>query len=414
MAQVGAFGGVGGPSITPPPVATGREEEAATPARERTALVFGGWSVYPTAFAGGFFDSNPEQLGTGVKPGGGLRLVPSFLAEQADGIHKTSIYGLVDGLVYTPENVANANTITAKTGVAETYQPLPDWIFNGLADFTRQKDLFATLGVAHSLVPLNQTGVGLSPTTNPVSYNQITGAGSAQKNFSDGFVVGSGSIVDIMYSNAPAPSPDGVFYTGTVRGGYWVIPDLYVYAEGSGDSRQYATSGLSSSGYRVVGGLGSDQIGLFRGEAYAGFEAENYQAAAFGTVSSPAFGGRLHYFPVPELTIDTAFSRTIGTSLLANTPTQIGTPTLVTTLLGQGNYKIAPEWEASGRAGFIHTDYIDNIRRDNAWTMGATVTYSVWQNFGLTLDYQYINLRSNVPLQSFTRNVVTLGITYKY
>ena len=418
LAQVGGFGGPGGQSITPPPV-TGQEEEAtapATPAGERTGLPLGNWVVYPSGFAGGFYDSNPQQLATGTKPGAGLRLTPSFLAEQATGVHKTTVYGLVDGLVYIPEQVANSDTITVKTGVTEIYQPLPDWIINGQADYTRQKDLFANFGVDRSLVPLNPAGVGLSPTTNPLSYNQLTAAGSVQKNLSEGFVIGNGSVVGLVYSGtaATAPSPNGVFFNGTVRGGYWVLPDFYGFLGGSGNSFQYSTSSLSSNGYGIFAGVGSDQIGLFRGEAYAGFQSETYNSAS-GTVNSPDFGGRLHYYPLPELTIDGFFDRAFGASLLANaSASQLGAPTVVTTVLGAANYKLAPEWQASGRAGYINTDYINTIRRDNAWTVGATISYSVWQNFGLTLDYQYLNLNSNVPLQSFTRSVVTVGIRYQY
>jgi len=54
------------------------------------------------------------------------------------------------------------------------------------------------------------------------------------------------------------------------------------------------------------------------------------------------------------------------------------------------------------------------VRRDDAWTGGATLSYSVWQNFGLTLDYQHVQLNSNVPLQSFTRDVVSVGGNYRY
>ena len=414
IAQAGGFGGPGGQSITPPPVTTGREEEATAPSAERAGLPVGDWLVFPSAFVGGFYDSNPQQLATGIKPGGGVRLTPSFLAEETSGVYKTTIYGLVDGLVYIPEQVANSDTVTAKTGVTEIYQPLPDWIFNGQLDFTRQKDLFANFGVDRGLVPLNPAGVGLSPTTNPLSYNQETAAGSVQKNLADGFVIGNGSVVGLEYSGATGPSPNGVFFTGSVRGGYWIVPDLYLYLGGSGNSYQYATSSLSSSGYAITAGLGSDMIGLLKGEAYAGFQSETYNSVA-GTVTSPAFGGRLHYYPLPELTIDGFFDRAFGASLLANaSASQIGAPTVVTTVLGLGSYKLAPEWQASGRAGYINTNYIDTIRRDNAWTVGATISYSIWQNFGLTLDYQYINLNSNVPLQSFTRSVVTLGVTYKY
>ena len=62
----------------------------------------------------------------------------------------------------------------------------------------------------------------------------------------------------------------------------------------------------------------------------------------------------------------------------------------------------------------MRTAYSDVSRIDNAWTAGATLSYSVWQNLGITLDYQYVQLASTAPLQSFTRNVVTLGLTYKY
>jgi Putative beta-barrel porin 2 len=416
LAQVGGFGSPGGQSITPPPVTTGREEAAPSPEAERAGLPLGNWLVLPSASVAGFYDTNPQQLATGQKPGGGLRLTPSFLAQQTSGVYSTTLYGLVDGLIYIPEQVANANTITAKTGVTEIYQPSQDWILNGQLDYTRQKDLFATFAVAPSLVPLNPTGVGLSPTTNPLSYNQFTAAGSVQKNASDGFVIGNGSVVGIVYSgtSASAPSPNGVFFTGSLRGGYWVLPDFYTFLGGSGNSYQYATSNLSSNGYSIFAGVGSDQIGLFKGEAYAGFQSEMYNSTA-GTVNSPDFGGRLHYYPVPEFTADFFFDRAFGASLLASaSATQPGAPTLVTTVLGQGSYKLAPEWGASGRAGYINTNYIDTIRRDNAWTVGATISYSVWQNLGLALDYQYINLNSNVPLQSFTRSVVTLGLTYKY
>ena len=105
----------------------------------------------------------------------------------------------------------------------------------------------------------------------------------------------------------------------------------------------------------------------------------------------------------------------LGVSFLApSSGTPLGTSTKATTLLGEATYALGPEWAASGRAGFINTTYVSNPRRDDAWTFGTTVTYSVWRNFGLTFDYQHIELSSNVAFQGFSRDVVTLGATYKY
>src|SRR5438045_9622662 len=89
------------------------------------------------------------------------------------------------------------NIINAKAGATEIYQPLEDLILTSQLDFTRTRDLFAIFGVDRSLTPLNPTWVGLSPTTNPISYNQLTANTSVQKNFSDACLVGSGSVTGI-------------------------------------------------------------------------------------------------------------------------------------------------------------------------------------------------------------------------
>ena len=76
--------------------------------------------------------------------------------------------------------------------------------------------------------------------------------------------------------------------------------------------------------------------------------------------------------------------------------------------------RFSPEWEWSGRGGYVRSAYSNSLRRDNGWTLGATLTYSIWQNFGLSLDYQHLALNSNEPDQSFSRDIVTFGISYKY
>jgi hypothetical protein len=234
---------------------TGRQDELARPPRrEEVGLVLDGWLLYPSAFAGVMYDTNPQQRSTRAKSSPGLRLVPSLLAQYADGIHKTSVYGFADGRLYT--SAGGADALTAKS----------------------------------------------APST--------------------------------------APSPNGATYTGTVRGGFFVLPDLYAYLEGSGDSRNFATRTLSSSGYRAVGGLGSDQIGLFKGEVYGGFQTEAF-SSTIGTTSGTTFGGRAYYYPLPELTVDAFLDRAIGVTLLASAPeSAAGASARVTTALTRATYII--------------------------------------------------------------------------
>lgn len=420
MAQIGAFGGPQGPTLTAPAITVpDRPDPFAQPSRDYSAMVVGDWLVYPTVFAGALFDTNPSQSSSGAKSSAGGRLVPSLLAETTNGISKTTLYGMADAQLYTNQSNGNSDTVAARAGFIENYELMPDLIFNGQGDFTRQRDVFSTLGIDHSVSALqNPTGIGLAPVNNPLTYNQYSGVATLQKNFDRAFVTLGGSVVALQYDHSPsagAPSPNSVDTTQTVRGGFWITPMFYGYTEGSVDQRNYSTGNLNSTGYRVVGGLGSDQIGLFRGEVYGGYQAENYDLAAIGTVGSPAFGARLYYYPLPDLTLSGSVDQSLGVSFLATAPgVPTGSATRVVTSLGQATYAPMPEWSASGRFGFVHTDYVSTPRNDDAWTVGATFNYSVWRNFGVTLDYQHIDLASNVPLQGFTRDVVTLGLTYKY
>ena len=419
FAQVGSFGGPGGASLSPPPVVNNRDDPFTKPSREYSALPVGSWLLYPTVFFGAMYDDNvnqsPGPANRTSSPGG--RIVPSLLAEATDGIHKSTFYGMLDARGYTANNTGNGDVVAARSGFIQRYQPLSDLVFTAQADYTRQRDLFSTFGIDHSVTTLNPTAIGLSPVVNPLTYNQGSVTATVQKNFDRAFVNFGASVVDIVYDTDPlllAPSPDGITYTGVARGGFWFTPFLYAYAEGSADQRRFNNDMFNSSGYRTVAGIGSDQIGLFRGEVYGGYQSQKHDFAPLGTVNGTVLGGRIYYYPTRDLTFSAAVDESLGVSLLEVVPGALGTSTRATTALAQATYALAKEWAASARFGFIHTTFVDTIRRDDAWTAGATVTYSVWQNFGLTLDYQYVQLNSNVPLQSFTRNVVMLGGTYKY
>jgi Putative beta-barrel porin 2 len=416
-AQLGAVGGPTGPAIEALPPQSGRPSALDERGRGENALVVGDWMLYPTAFAGGIYDSNPAQVAQNPQASGGIRLVPAILAERTVAISKTSLYAMTDARVYALGDTQGVDAVAARLGGIEDYEPADSWVLHAQGDYTRQRDIFSTLGVTNSLTSLNPTGVGVVPTQQPTTYNQFTGTGSVLKRFSNAFVSLGGSTVGILYNqpSGTVPAPSGVIFTAVTRGGVWVSPDIYTYVSGAVDKRNWDTSSLNSSGFRTLVGLGSDQIGLFRGEIYGGYQQESFDSGAIGTVGGSAYGGRLEYFPIPKLTLRAGADRSIGASLLGAAPaTSVGTASLVTSLLGQIVYAPFPEWEWSGRGGYVRASYVDTSQRDNGWTLGATLTYSIWQSFGLSLDYQHLALNSNVPDQGFTRDVVTFGISYKY
>jgi hypothetical protein len=423
-AQLGAVGGQAGPLIEAPPPLSGRPSPLDARGRAENALIVGDWLLYPTAFAGAIYDTNPSQSARRSRAGVGARLVPSLLAERTDASSRTSLYAMTDARLYAIGDTQGANAVAARLGAIEDFEPAESWVLHGQGDYTRQRDVFTTLGVTHNLSSLNPTGVGIVPTQQPNAYNQLTGTTSVLKRFSNAFVSLGGSAVDIIYDgqsrqngqsgqNGTVRTPSGVILTATSRGGIWLTPDFYTFVSGSVDTRKWDTAALNSSGFRTLVGIGSDQIGLFQGEIYGGYQQESFDSAAVGTVSGAAYGGRLAYFPLPKLTLRAGADRTIGASLVGTTATA-ATSSIVTSFLGQVTYALFPEWDWSGRAGYLRAAYNELPRRDNAWTAGATLTYSIWQNLGLSLDYQHLALSSNVPDQGFSREIVTLGVSYKY
>jgi len=416
-AQVGLIGGAGTPPTNVPPVDSGRPDVFINPGQTNDAMIAGGWLIYPSAFVGGVVDTNVNQTPKG-QTSAGIRITPSLLAETTTDLSKMTIYGVADSRIYTGSGASNGDNVDVSSGVLDIFQPLPDLIVSGQADYTRQKDLFSTLGDTHAITNVNPTGIGLSPVANPLAYNQLSAVASVQKNFAEAFMVVGGSIVGQIYDQntlANNQSPNNITYTGSLRGGLWLTPAIYGYVEGDGDARGESVGYLGSSGYRVLGGFGTDQIGLVKGSIYGGYQAEDYNSASIGTIGSPVYGVSGFYYPLPELAFNVSVDETLGASLLAPASgLQLGTATRVVTTLATAQYMLAEQWTASGRGGYIHTDYIDNPRRDDAWTVGGTVTYQLARNLGLTADYQHIQLSSNVSDQGYDRDVFTLGVTVKY
>ena len=364
---------------------------------------------------GAMFDSNIKQTRANRVSGAGSRIVPSLIATAGDGIHKTTFYGALDGRFYFNGSPTDSNSVAARAGLSHTYEAMTDLVFKVNGDYTRQKDLFDGFRIDRGTTNLNTTGVGLIPVANPQSYNQFAGSASVHKDLGRAFVTFTGSVVDVVYDSAGSPAPNGVVYTATGRVGQWLGPSLFVFGEASADQRSYVTATLSSHGYRTVGGLGSDQIGLFRGEIYGGYQAELYDFAAISNIDSAAFGARLYYHPTHALTLLASVDRSLGVSQSATSPTSpFGTATRVTTSVLRATYAVSSEWSASARAGYIQSEYVASRQRDDAWMTGATITYSLWRNLNLTLDYQFFQKSSNDWVQNFTRNVITLGASYKY
>jgi uncharacterized protein (PEP-CTERM system associated) len=112
--------------------------------------------------------------------------------------------------------------------------------------------------------------------------------------------------------------------------------------------------------------------------------------------------------------LQASVDESLGASMVSTSGTS-SLATKVTTALLSATYNGLPRgWGLTGRFGYVYTAYVNDPRRDDAWLAGANVTYEIWRNLGLTLDYQYTSNNSNAEAQSFNAHIVSIGATYKY
>ena len=386
------------------------------PSGDYKALPVGGWLLTPSLFAGAVYDSNVFQSPQQPVAASGFRIAPSLVANLNSGVHNTTLYGNLDGSFYSGA-ASEKNLVNGHAGISEVYEAQRDLVFNAQGDYSHQTSLFSNVvsnPLASSTVLPNAQSL-LSPiATSPTSpSSQFTGLVSFQKTLNHGFVGFGTSVVHTSYQGLS--SQDGTVTTVTGKAGYYLTPQLFAYVQPSFDWRNYATSSLNSRGYRVVGGLGSDQIGLFRGEIYGGYQAENYTTAPTTSSGGPIVGARLTYLPTPYWTLIASVDETLDVATQPNSPTN-SLPSSVRTrsAILQSNYALSKMWTASGSLGWVEIAYLNNLEVDRNWLFDAKLNYSVWANLGFTLEYQYTAVTSNVPLVAYNRSVITAGISYKY
>jgi opacity protein-like surface antigen len=432
-----------GAAVAQPPVAL----DAARGPDPDHGMPIEGWMFFPTFFAGGVFNDNIYNTASNRKSAFGLRLLPSFEASNDNGIHQTTVYGTLDAQIYpgafasgsslASSPKTSANNIQGRAGFSQIYKPMEDLTFDVIFDYSRQIGLFGSgfgpggpsIFVPNAIVP---TGV-------PQYSNQLTGLVSVEKKITDrSFVELRGGIQGLIYQNPPnspinfalpgAGAPmsgqqNGVIYTVSARAGYWVAPAFYMFVEPGGAFHNYQIFRSDTAGYSIVSGLGSDQIGLWRGEIYSGYQRQSSVYGLFEAVSSPDFGARLHYYPTPYLTITATADETLGsaTPSLSSFPT-VGWGTRTFQAKLQGDYGFSPYWTASLRGGYGETNYAGLPRIDTAWTAGIGASYTFWRNVALTFDYQFmrtdtmrlLGAGAGNGLGNYTQNLVTAGITYRY
>jgi hypothetical protein len=397
------------------------------PVRDYQGLPFEGWMLYPSFFLGAVFDDNVYQSTNNRVAAAGVKVRPSIVADRDAGIHHSTLFANGDFNVYP--GASGADTTNAQVGFSHKWEALRDFVFSVGGEYDRRTDIYNN-GVVTT--PFGIGGVVASPQR----YNTFGGYVSGLKSFDRFFIGLSASsyatTYDALYTASGSLNQayrDNLVTTVTGRLGYSITPLLYAYAESAGNFHDFSGASTydivapnvpsagtiyNSEGYRAVGGLGTDRIGLFKGEIYAGYQQQLYDYRPFGSPSSPVYGGKISWFPTRAWTITAALDETYQDSGLTTSHNLTGSAAHVTAATTNIQYAMAREWTASVYGGYADVVYVSGGRHDRRWIAGSTLNYEIMRNLYATFNYSYVLVESNALDGSFTRNQFSLGGTYKY
>ncbi len=457
------------------------------PARDPNAIAIGDWLLYPMLRVYSVYSDNLFLSPVSPISAPGFGVTPSMTAVWTNGIHTTTLYGNIDRQAYPTDN--DINTLDGRAGFTQKYEAMRDLIFTVNGNYLHQtwatglQNSIQTTAAAptSTVLPNGDTilpnGTILSPSgqvigqTNPFigsnvpllvnPSNQYTGTFSVDKIFNRGILSLSGSVGRTEYENQSPEnaqaSPNFSTRTFTERAAFWLGPLFYAYTNGSvgtfvtdatsasttpaSTTPASSTASTSTTSYRVIGGLGTRQFGLFRGSLYFGHQGSDSEGGATAgsagsatagsgssvTAGGNVYGGALSYYPTPKLTLTGSVDETINISSQASATNlaltlpglsavqvPLTASTHITSATLQSSYEIAPQWFTSLQLGYTRIEYIGSTRLDNSWIVDGILRYDIWRNMSLTWEYRYRSVVSNALLASAMSNYVTMGATYKY
>lgn len=423
----GGGAGVGEPPLTPPvtaPLPTGQG-----------MLSIGPFLLTPSLDTSTFYNSNIYSSTKNPLAAPGFEIRPSLLADWNTGIHDIKLYGNIDSDIY-PTLPSINDTFNRQAGAINSYSPLPGLIFTGQFNYSHSSLANVIPGSALPSPIISPANPALPGAAGIVAAQQVvvnpndmyTASFDASKQFNRAYLDVGGTFVRQVYSNTPAQDYDqGAYYASS---GAWLTPLLYAYAQAI-DSNSVNTNippagiGSIANSYLARAGIGSAQIGLFRGSAYYGHQGTAVDGD--GKAGGDIYGGVLTFLPTPQwnmsVTIDRvrnlsdiAAATNFALSGLAFSAVGLATSDSVqtTSIAYQTNYTLSDQTTLYASASDVHTSFFNMPIVQNSWLLAAGVNYQVQHNLSLSLRYSYTRFLSTQPNSNFTQNLITLSTHYDF
>ena len=279
----------------------------------------------------------------------------------------------------------------------------------GYSKSTYSRTSFNTFGNSSSPIQYDAFDAGLSSTQvlNRLKFQEGVSFVSTSYDNTTDF---SGAPLDLSYLDSDTTNL-------TLRADYAYSPEVALFVSGVANNRNYGNKTLansldrSSNGYEVDLGADFDVSRLVRGQIQVGYLSQSYNSPLFHDVGGAAVHARVEYFPSGLTTVILSANRSVVDAV---------DPTAISILQTNGSVEVDHELLRNvilrGRLGYETDVFKGENRTDRrpSATLGANYLFN--RHISASLTYNFIKADSSgaARVQSYTVNLVSLALTYKF
>lgn len=205
-------------------------------------------------------------------------------------------------------------------------------------------------------------------------------------------------------------------YQARLRGAYELSPSLAPFAEVTLDTRDYDKKvanfdpgrKLGSDGYALRTGAQFELTRLVTGEIAVGYGRQTPKDGDLKTVEGWLIDGAVAWAPTALTTVNLSARSSLDESTLGNTG-----GVLSRAFEANVQHRLRRNLLVTGRFAFERADYKGAKRVDDAATIGLDAEYQLNRNVALTGTVERIRLKSSIPGEDYTANVVEFGLRFR-
>jgi hypothetical protein len=365
----------------------------------------GAFDLFPAIELSGGYDTNPGQSQN--KKGAWLyTVVPELKAQSNWSRHelKADLRGSYTG--YSPDQTPTLS------------RPYLNGKVDGRIDVTRQTrvDLGSRVLVSTDNPGSPNLQAGLAKLPIYTTFGGNAGLGHRFNRFELSI---KGDAERTVYQNSKltdssiASNEDRNYdqYSGTLRGGYELLPGVMPFAEVTADTRvhdlQTDFSGFQRDSKGLTGKVGTTfkLTSLLTGEIALGYTKRTYEDMRLEDLTGLIGDASLIWTASALTTVKFTGSSTVGES------TQAGVSGVLYRDVGVKLDHAFQRWLiGSVKAGFGDDDYVGSVREDKRYSVGAGLTYKFNRGLQLKGEFRQNWLHSNVAGNSYAESAFLLGL----